>query len=54
MALKPDLMAALAVYALSVPATGQKTETLAALEKRVERLQGHLESIESVRAIKRV
>jgi hypothetical protein len=54
MALKPDLVVALGVCALSVPATAQQTETLTALERRVERLQGDLESIESVRAIKRV
>jgi hypothetical protein len=54
MALKPDLVVALAVCALSVPATAQQTETLTALEKRVERLQGDLEGIGSVRAIKRV
>jgi len=54
MALKPNLVVALAVCALGVPATAQQTETLTALEKRVERLQSDLESIESVRAIKRV
>ena len=54
MILKPNLVLTLAVCALGVPVTAQQTKTLTALEKRVERLQSDLESIESVRAIKRV
>ena len=51
---KQFLIAALAIGACSVPATAQPANPLAALETRVERLQAHMESIESVRAIKRL
>ena len=51
MALNIGLVVALTACALSVPATAQQTETLTALENRVERLQGDLERFESVRAI---
>ncbi len=51
---KPSLVVALAIGAWSMLATAQKPDPLPALEKRVERLQAHMESIESVRAIKRL
>jgi hypothetical protein len=51
---KPILVVALAIGAWSVQATAQQANTLPALETRVERLQAHIESVESVRAIKRV
>ena len=51
---KPILVVALAIGAWSMPATAQQPDPLPALEKRVERLQSHMESIESVRAIKRL
>jgi hypothetical protein len=59
MASKPILVAALAVGAWGVPAPAQQKGPLPALETvslktRVERLQAHIESIESVRAIKRL
>ena len=51
---KPILVVALAIGAWSVQATAQHPGPLPALETRVERLQAHMESVESVRAIKRV
>jgi SnoaL-like protein len=51
---KTILVVALATGAWSVQATAQPSDPLPALETRVERLQAHLESIESVRAIKRM
>ena len=54
MPLKPILVVALAIGAWSVVATAQQPGPLPALEARVERLQAQMESIESVRAIKRL
>jgi hypothetical protein len=62
MASKHVLAAALVIGAWNVPATAQKTDplanslasSLANLETRVEHLQAHVESVESVRAIKRL
>ncbi len=54
MHLKPILAAALAIGAGSLPVRAQQPQPLRALETRVERLQANLESIESIRAIKRV
>ncbi|MBZ5633253.1 MAG: nuclear transport factor 2 family protein [Acidobacteriia bacterium] len=51
---KPILVAALAIGAWSMLATAQQADRLPALEKRVERLQSQMESVESVRAIKRL
>ena len=55
---KPILVVALVLGAWSVsmvqPATAQKPDPMPALETRIERLQAHIESIESVRAIKRL
>ena len=51
---KPILVVALAIGAWSVLAPAQRSDSLPELEKRVERLQAHLESVESVRAIKRL
>lgn len=51
---KPILAVALALGVGSVPATAQQADPLPALKTRVERLQAHIESIESVRAIKRL
>jgi hypothetical protein len=55
---KATLVVALAIGAWSVLATAQRQDPLPALETRIEtrvdRLQAHLERIESVRAIKRV
>ena len=51
---KPILLVALAIGAWSVLAQAQPSDPLPALETRVERVQAHIESIESVRAIKRV
>jgi hypothetical protein len=51
---KPILVVALAMGVWSLPATAQRPDLLPALETRVERLQSHIESTESVRAIKRV
>ena len=51
---KSILVAAVVIGAWSVQITAQQPDPLPALEKRVERLQAHMESIESVRAIKRV
>ncbi|MGB6942917.1 MAG: nuclear transport factor 2 family protein [Bryobacteraceae bacterium] len=51
---KPILVVVLAIGAWSVFAPAQKPDPLPALETRVERLQAHLESIESIRAIKRL
>ena len=51
---KPILVVALAIGAWSVLATAQQADPLPALETRVERLQAHMESVESVRAIKRL
>jgi hypothetical protein len=46
--------AALAIAAWSAPARGQRPDLLQALGTRVQSLQARIESIESVRAIKRV
>jgi SnoaL-like domain len=54
MPLKPVLIVALATGACSFLATAQQSEELPALEARVDRVQAHMESIESVRAIKRL
>ena len=54
MSSKPILIAALAIAAGSVPSTAQRPDSLPALENRIERLQAHIESVESVRAIKRL
>jgi len=54
MPLKPMLVAVLAIGAWSMLATAQRSDSLPALEARVERLQAHMESIESVRSIKRL
>jgi hypothetical protein len=54
MSSKPILVVALAIGAWSVVATAQQSDSLPALETRVESLQGHIESVESVRAIKRL
>jgi len=51
---KPILIAVLAAGVWSSSAMAQNGEPLAALAARAERLQGDLEGIESVRAIKRV
>ena len=51
---KPTLIFLLAIGAPSVVATAQQSDPLPALETRVERLQAHIESLESVRAIKRL
>ena len=51
---KPILVVALAIGAWSMLATAQQPDPLPALETRVERLQAHMESVESVRAIKRL
>ena len=51
---KPILVVALAIGASSVSASAQQPDPLAAFETRVERLEAHLESVESVRAIKRL
>ncbi len=49
---KPILVVALAIGAFS--ASAQQSDPLPALQTRVERLQAHIESIESIRAIKRL
>jgi hypothetical protein len=54
MASKPMLAAALAIGAWNVLATAQAPSSLVDLEPRVDRLQAHIESVESVRAIKRL
>ena len=51
---KPILVVALVIGAWSMPATAQQSDPLPAFELRVGRLQAHLESIESIRAIKRL
>jgi hypothetical protein len=51
---KPILGVAFAIGAWSAVATAQKSDPLATLTTRVERLQAHIESVESVRAIKRL
>jgi hypothetical protein len=51
---KVFLVVVLASGAWSASATAQQLGQLPALEKRVERLQAHVESVESVRAIKRL
>jgi hypothetical protein len=51
---KPILVVALAAGAWSVTVPAQPSDPLPGLETRVERLQARLESIESVRAIKRL
>jgi hypothetical protein len=48
------LIAALAIAAWSLAATAQRQDTLPALEARIERLQAHMERLDSVRAIKRL
>ncbi len=50
---KPILVAALAIGAGSLLVTAQQPDPLPALAARVERLQARLDSIESVRTIKR-
>jgi hypothetical protein len=59
--MKPILAAALAIGAWSVLLPAQKADRFpaletrySALERKIERLQAHLESIESIRAIKRL
>ncbi len=60
MALKPLVVGVLAIGAWSVLATGQplttthRADPLPALAARIDRLQAHLESVESIRAIKRL
>ena len=54
MASKPTLVAALVTGAFTVLAAAQQPNPSTNLEKRVERLQAHIESIESIRAIKRL
>ncbi len=51
---KPLLIVALMSSGWGIPATAQKADPTVALEARVERLQAHIESIESLRAIKRL
>jgi len=55
---KPVLAVAFAIGTWSAVATAQKSDSLPApaakLEARVERLQAHMESVESMRAIKRL
>jgi hypothetical protein len=51
---KPILVAAIAIGASSVPAAAQQTDPFPALEARLERVQAHIESLDSVRAIKRL
>ena len=51
---KPIVAAAVAIGVWSLLAPAQSPGALTAFEGRVERLQAHLESIESVRAIKRL
>lgn len=51
---KSVLVAAIAIGAWGLLASAQQLDPLPALSTRVERLQSHIESIESVRAIKRV
>ena len=54
MHLKPILGGVFAISVWSMLAAPQKSDPLPALEKRVERLQAHMESVESIRAIKRL
>jgi hypothetical protein len=54
MPFKPILVFVLAVGGWNVQVRAQQADPLATLETRVERLQSHIESVESVRAIKRV
>jgi hypothetical protein len=54
MPLKPILVVALAIGAWGVLAMAQHRDAVPALETRVERLQARMESIESIRAIKRL
>jgi hypothetical protein len=51
---KLTLVVAFAIGTGSVLATAQESDPLPTLETKVERLQAHLESIESIRAIKRL
>jgi hypothetical protein len=51
---KPILAAVLAIGTCSEPALAQRPDSLPVLETRVERLQSHIESVESIRAIKRL
>src|SRR4029077_17561198 len=48
------LVLALAIGAWSVLATAQSSDPSPALQTRIERFQAHLESVESIRAIKRL
>jgi hypothetical protein len=52
--MKRILTVLLVIGTWSVPATAQRSNSLPALETRIERLQAKLESIECVRAIKRL
>ena len=54
MPLKPILVAALAIAGWSAPAEAQKPGPLPALATRIDRLQANIESVESIRAIKRL
>ena len=51
---KPILAVALAMGAWSMPTAAQPADPLPALNTRVERLEAHMKSIESVRTIKRL
>ncbi len=51
---KSNLAVALAIGACSVLASAQQSDPLPTFETRVERLQAHIERVESVRAIKRL
>jgi hypothetical protein len=51
---KTKLAVALAIGAWSVLASAQQSDPLPTFETRVERLQAHIERVESVRAIKRL
>jgi hypothetical protein len=51
---KPILVFALAIGVWSMPAVAQQPHRLSATETRIEHLQAHIESLESVRAIKRL
>ncbi len=51
---KPALVLALSIGAWSILATAQHSDPLPALETRLERIQAHMESVESIRATKRL
>jgi hypothetical protein len=51
---KAILAVAFAIGAWSVPAPAQQADRLQDLAARIERLQGHIQAIESIRAIKRL